>query len=156
MPDDHNNAVETFILCELAGTPYGVRSRFVQQLEMVEHVTPVPNAAPAVEGVVFSRGQVIPALNLRVRFGFERAAFDLRTRLVVVNVDGRTIGLIVDAAREFVSIAADSIEPPPDAVSGLGGNYLEGIASLGDRIVLMLDLAEVVRAASEAFAPEGA
>jgi len=73
-----------------------------------------------------------------------------------VNVDGRTIGLIVDAAREFVSIAADSIEPPPDAVSGLGGNYLEGIASLGDRIVLMLDLAEVVRAASETVAPEGA
>ena len=156
MSDDHKIANETFILCELAGTPYGVRSRFVQQLEMVEHVTPVPNAAPAVEGIVFSRGQVIPALNLRVRFGFERAAFDLRTRLVVVNVDGRTIGLIVDAAREFVSIAVDSIEPPPDAVSGLGGNYLEGIASLGDRLVLLLDLAEVARVSPEADAPEGA
>ena len=153
MTDDHKNANETFILCELAGTPYGVRSRFVQQLEMVEHVTPVPNAAPAVEGVVFSRGQAIPALNLRVRFGFERAPFDLRTRLVVVDVEGRSIGLIVDTAREFVAIPTASIEPPPDAVAGLAGDYLEGIASLGDRIVLVLDLAEVARITPEAVAP---
>lgn len=153
MPDDPQNAVESFILCELAGTSYGVRSRFVQQLEMVEHVTPVPNAAPAVEGVVFSRGQAIPALNLRVRFGFERAPFDLRTRLVVVDVEGRSIGLIVDTAREFVSIPSGSIEPPPDAVAGLAGDYLEGIASLGDRIVLVLDLAEVVRVTSDGAAP---
>ena len=153
MRDDQQNAVETFVLCELAGTAYAVRSRFVQQLEMVEHVTPVPNAAPAVEGVVFSRGQAIPALNLRVRFGFERAPFDLRTRLVVVDVEGRSIGLIVDTAREFVAIPSDSIEPPPDAVAGLAGDYLEGIASLGDRIVLVLDLAEVARITPEAAAP---
>jgi purine-binding chemotaxis protein CheW len=136
---------ETFILCEVAGTSYGVRSRHVQQLEMVEHVTPVPNAAPAVEGVVFSRGQVIPAVNLRVRFGFPKIPYDLRTRLVVVDVDGRTVGLIVDAAREFVRVAAGAIERPPDAMAGLGGGYLEGIASLDDRIVLVLDLAEVAR-----------
>ena len=69
------NDAEPFILFELAGTTYGVRSRFVQQIEMIEHVTPVPNAPPAVEGVVLARGQVIPALNLRARFGFERIAF---------------------------------------------------------------------------------
>ena len=153
MPDDRQNPDESFILCELAGTSYAVRSRFVQQLEMVEHVTPVPNAPPAVEGVVLSRGQAIPALNLRVRFGFERVPFDLRTRLVVVEVEGRSIGLIVDAAREFVSIPTASIEPPPDAVSGLARDYLEGIASFGDRIVLVLDLAEVTRISSDADAP---
>src|SRR4030095_4156868 len=95
---------EPFILFELAGTTYGVRSRFVQQVEMVEHITPVPNASEAVEGVVFARGQVVPALNLRVRFGFEKAAFDLRSRLIVVNTGGRVVGMIVDTAREFLSI----------------------------------------------------
>src|SRR5687768_4845329 len=113
--DPERQGSESFILCEIAGTFYGVRSRHVRQLEMVEHVTPVPNAPPAVEGVVFSRGQVIPALNLRARFGFERVPYDLRARLVVVDVEGRPIGLIVDAAREFVSIDAASIEPPPEA-----------------------------------------
>jgi purine-binding chemotaxis protein CheW len=68
--------MEPFILFELAGTTYGVRSNFVQQIEMVEDVSSVPNAHPAVEGVVLVRGQVIPALNLRTRFGFDKIARD--------------------------------------------------------------------------------
>ena len=71
---------------------------------MIEHITPVPNAIPVVEGVVHARGRVVPALNLRVRFGFEKVSFDLRSRLLVVNVEGRVVGLLVDTAREFVRI----------------------------------------------------
>lgn len=138
------NGVEPFILFELAGTTYGVRSRFVQQIEMIEHVTPVPNAPPAVEGVVLARGQVIPALNLRTRFGFERIAFDLRSRLVVVNTGGRTLGLIVDSAREFLRIPETDIEPPPEAITGLSGKYLEGVATVRERIILVLNLDEVI------------
>lgn len=138
------NDAEPFILFELAGTTYGVRSRFVQQVEMIEHVTPVPNAPAAVEGVVLARGQVIPALNLRARFGFERIAFDLRSRLVVVSTGGRTLGLIVDSAREFLRIPATAIEPPPEAITGLSGKYLEGVATIKERIILVLNLDEVI------------
>lgn len=138
------NDAEPFILFELAGTTYGVRSRFVQQIEMVEHVTPVPNAPAAVEGVVLARGQVIPALNLRARFGFERVAFDLRSRLVVVSTGGRTLGLIVDSAREFLRIPEAAVEPPPEAITGLSGKYLEGVATIRGRIILVLDLDEVI------------
>ncbi len=60
-----------------------------------------------VDGVVFSRGAVVPAVNLRARFGFERAPYDARTRLIVVQHGGRSVGLIVDSAREFVTIPAD-------------------------------------------------
>ena len=135
---------ETFILFMLAGTTYAVRTRDVQHMEMVEEITPVPNAPVFVEGVVFSRGQVVPVLNLRARFGFERAALDLRSRLLVVHVAGRTLGLLVDSAREFAPIAAETIRPPQDALTGLNGNYLEGVAVLNDRIVLVLDLAAVI------------
>lgn len=138
------SGAEPFILFELAGTTYGVRSRFVQQIEMIEHVTPVPNAPAAVEGVVLARGQVIPALNLRARFGFERIALDLRSRLVVVNTGGRTLGLIVDSAREFLRIPETAIEPPPEAITGLSGKYLEGVATVRERIILVLDLSEVI------------
>lgn len=141
-----SNDAEPFILFELAGTTYAVRSRFVQQVEMVEHVTPVPNAPTAVEGVVLARGQVIPALNLRARFGFERVAFDLRARLVVVSTAGRTLGLIVDSAREFLRIPESSIEPPPEAITGLSGKYLEGVATIKGRIILVLNLDEVIDA----------
>jgi chemotaxis signal transduction protein len=136
--------MEPFILFELAGTMYGVRSRFVQQIEMIEDVASVPNAHPAVEGVVLVRGQVIPALNLRTRFGFERIARDLRSRLVVINTGARVVGLIVDTAREFLKLETDSIEPPPEALTGLSGHYLEGIATIGERMILILNLEAVL------------
>lgn len=135
---------ESFILFELAGTTYGVRSQIVQQMEMIEHITSVPNAPACVEGLVFARGQVVPALNLRVRFGFDKIPHDLRTRLVVIANGGRHVGLVVDAAREFVSISADALQPPPEAISGLSGKYLQSIARLGDRLVLVLDIDEVL------------
>ena len=112
---------EPYVLFELAGTAYAVPSRAVQRMEMVEHVTPVPNAPPFVDGVVFSRGRVVPAVNLRRRFGFDRAAYDLKTRLIVVAHADRAVGLIVDSAREFVTIPADAIQPPPEAWPGRAG-----------------------------------
>lgn len=136
--------MEPFILFELAGTTYGVRSRFVQQIEMVDEVASVPNAHPAVEGVVLVRGQVIPALNLRTRFGFERIERELRSRLVVINSGTRVVGLVVDTAREFLKIPAESITPPPEALTGLSGHYLEGIATIGDRMILILNLEAVL------------
>ena len=141
---DRASARTTYILFIVAGTTYAVRSDQVLHMEMVEHVTPVPNAPVFVEGVVFSRGQVVPVMNLRARFGFERAAFDLRTRLLVVQHDARRVALLADEAREFVPIAEASIRPPNEAIGGLSGNYLEGVATLGERIVLILNIREVV------------
>ena len=145
----HQIDADTFVLFELAGTTYAVPSGDVQQLEMIEHITPVPNAAEAVEGVVFSRGQVIPAISLRTRFGFSKIEYDLRSRLLVVQVGGRNIGLIVDAAREFKRIPPDAVSPPPETLDGMSGKYLDGIATIGDRLILLLNLAEVVKTAEE-------
>ena len=135
---------EPYILFELAGTAYALASAAVQRMEMIEHVTPVPNAPAFVDGVVFSRGRVVPAINLRRRFGFDRAAYDLKTRLIVVAHGERVVGLIVDSAREFVLIPPDAIQPPPDGLTGTSGNYLGGIATVADRVILILDVAEVL------------
>jgi purine-binding chemotaxis protein CheW len=139
----------TFILFELAGTTYAVPSGNVQQLEMIEHITPVPNAPAAVDGVIFSRGQVIPAINLRTRFGFPKIEYDLRTRLIVVEADERRVGLIVDTAREFKKIPAAAISPPPETLSGLSGQYLDAIATIGERLILLLNLTEVIKTVDE-------
>jgi purine-binding chemotaxis protein CheW len=135
-----------YILFKVAGTTYGAPSHLVRHIEMVDQVTAVPNAAAFVEGVVFSRGQVVPVVNLRVRFGFAPAPRDLRARLLVVEVAGRTIALLTDEAREFVSIPDAAIHPPGEGIAGLSGNYLEGIATIGERIVLILDVARVIEA----------
>jgi purine-binding chemotaxis protein CheW len=146
---------DSFILFDLAGTTYAVPSRDVQHMEMVEHITPVPNAAPHVEGVVFSRGEVVPAINLRLRFGFPRTPPTLSSRLIIVKIGPRRVGLIVDTAREFRKITADAIQPPHESLTGLSGSYLAGIAKLGDRVVLLLNMNEVVNStAIEISIPE--
>ena len=148
------HASDRFILFHVAGTTYAVSSRDVRHMEMIENVTPVPNAPPFVDGVVFSRGEVVPVISLRARFGFERAPYDLRSRLVVVQAGGRTVGLVVDEAREFVAIPASAIQPPQESLAGLSGRYLEGIASIGDRLVLILNLEHLLNSTTSVSTAE--
>src|SRR6476469_7826035 len=143
MTTQTNNS-KSYILFELAGTSYAVASGDVQQMEMVEKITPVPSAPSFVDGVVFARGQVVPVVNLRARFGFERIPCDMRTRLMVVSRSGRTVGLLIDTAREFVVLEDDAIKPPPETITGLSGKYLAGIASAGERLVLVLNVDEII------------
>ncbi len=135
---------DTYILFQLAGDSYGVSSEVVLHVDMLDHVTPVPNTASAVDGVVFSRGQVIPALNLRARFGLEREAPTTSTRLIFIKLQQRTVALVVDAAREFRRISAESIRAVEGSLHGIQGNYVKGVATLGDRVVLLLDVAAVL------------
>lgn len=139
------SGADSYVLCELAGTTYAVRSDDIEQLEMVGQLTPVPNAPPFVDGVTSVRGRVIPAVSLRARFGFERQAHDLRSRLIVVRLDSRSVGLIVDNAREFAAIPEEAIQPPPEGLVELSTRYLRGIAHLGERVVLVLDVSELLR-----------
>jgi purine-binding chemotaxis protein CheW len=135
---------DNYIVFSLNGTPYALPSREVTHVELLEYVTRVPNAPHYVDGVVFSRGAVVPALNLRARFGFERVPVDAKTRLVVVQQQGRHIGLVVDSAREFLTIPETAIQPPSEALTGLSGRYIRGIATLGERLIIILNLSEVL------------
>ena len=144
-----DNQTESYILFELAGTTYGVRSQEVKHMELVEQITSVPNAPRFVEGVVFSRGQVIPALNLRVRFGFPAQEHTARSRLIVVEAGERTVGLIVDSAREFRNLPGNAIQPPNESIAGLSGKYLRGIAIVNERLILLLDIKEALTLGGE-------
>jgi purine-binding chemotaxis protein CheW len=132
------------VLFELGGSIYAIPSRNVRHIDMFEHVTLVPNANPAIDGVVFSRGQVIPALNLRVRFGFPRVPNTLRTRIVFATVHDRTVGLIVDTAREFRNLSAETIRPIEETLTGINRKYLKAVAQIGERLVLIPDLEAVL------------
>ena len=136
---------DSYVLCEVAGTLYAVGSDDIEQLDMLGGVTPVPNAPAFVDGVTSIRGRVVPVVNMRARFGFDRAEADLRTRVVVVRSGARAVGLVVDSAREFAAIPASSVQPPPDALSEESTRYFRGIAHLGQRLVLLLDVRELLQ-----------
>lgn len=139
-----NANAESYVLFELGENVYALPSRSVLHIDMLEHITVVPNANPAIDGVVFSRGQVIPALNLRVRFGFPRKENNLRTRIVFATIHDRTVGLIVDAAREFKNFSSESIRPIEKTLTGINDKYLTAVAKLGERLVLILDLEAIL------------
>lgn len=149
MAETERKTRETYILFELAGALYGIPSQQIQQLQMIEQITPVPQAPGYVDGVAFNRGKVIPAVNLRARFGFPRKEYDESTRLIVTQTHERTVGLIVDTAREFVALLHDTIQPPPDIGSKDGVQYLSGVATLNDRLILLLNLAPILDSGSE-------
>src|ERR1051326_6636051 len=145
----NSNHSESFVLFGLAGKPCAVRSHAVQSVEMVEHVTAVPNALPFVEGLIFTRGRLIPSVNLRIRLGFPKIPMDQRrTRILVIRSNEHTAGMLVDSAREFISIPANAIEPKDETDDfkniGFSTRYLKGIATLGNRRVLILNLEEVI------------
>ena len=135
---------DSYIIFELDGAAYGVSSAMVQHVDLLEHVTPVPNTAAAVDGVVFSRGQVIPAINLRARFGLARQPPTPQTRLVFLKVQQRIVALIVDAAREFQRIPPETIQPIQKTLVGIQGNYVEGVATVKGRSVLIIDVGAVL------------
>ena len=143
---------DNYILFTVAGTSYALPSQDVAHVEMVEQVTRVPNAPPFVDGVVFSRGQVVPAINMRARFGFERAPLDVAARLLVVQHGGRSVGLLVDACREFMTVPASAIHAPGEALSGLSAHYVDGVASVGDRLIVILGLERLLALTAPAAA----
>ena len=146
-----SEGMQSYILFKLGETTFAVASAIVQELELVEDITPVPNAASYVEGIVLVRGRVVPVINLRARFGMPRIPWDQQARIIVLDIKGRKVGLLVDAAREFLEISGEDVQPPPNTVSGVSTQLLEGVAVLGDRLVLILDI-EKLLSASEAEA----
>ena len=147
---------DNYIVFTVAGTAYALPSHEVGHVELVENVTRVPNAPRWVDGVVFSRGVVVPALNLRSRFGFDPVPYDTRTRLIVVAREARHVGLIVDSAREFVRISEEIVQPPGEGLTTLSGRYLRGVATLGDRMIFILDLGELLDSATLPAGPDPA
>ena len=143
---------DNYILFTVAGTSYALPSQDVAHVEMVEQITRVPNSPAFVDGVVFSRGQVVPAINMRARFGFERAPLDVSSRLLVVNSRGRSVGLLVDACREFMTVPPSAIHPPGEALSGLSAQYVDGVATIGNRLIVLLGLERLLGSTEHAVA----
>lgn len=139
-----DSPLQTYIIFEIATTTYAIATSLVRQMEMVENITPVPNAPVFVEGVVFSRGQVIPAINLRLRFGLQKIPYNTGTRLIVTQIGNRTCGLIADTAREFISIPDSDIQPPPETIKEGTNQYISGIVFLKNRTLLVVDPEKII------------
>jgi purine-binding chemotaxis protein CheW len=119
---------------------FGVDILKVREINRMMDITRVPKSPPFVEGVINLRGKVIPVINLRKRFAMETRESDKETRIIVVEVDTKTIGFIVDSVSEVLRIPADTVEPPPPFVADVDAEYISGVGKLEDRLLILLDL----------------
>ena len=128
----------------LAQEEYGVEITKVQEIILMGEITRVPQTPEYIKGLINLRSTVIPIVDLRLRFGLDRQEPTDETRIMVVNVGGKTIGIIVDAVSEVLRISKDQIAPPPPTVAGLGREYLTGLVKLENRLLILLDIDKIL------------
>lgn len=128
----------------LGSEEYGVDIAQVQEINRMVSITHVPRAPQFMEGVINLRGQLIPIIDLRSRFGMERSEKTKHTRIVVTEIGSRRIGMVVDSVSEVLRIPVEQIEDAPDLVAGVDTEYIRGVGKMGDRLIIMLDLGRVI------------
>ncbi len=132
------------VLFKVDDAEYVVPAADVLQMESFTSATRVPGAPPYVKGLVHIRGRVVPLVDLRARFGLPPSEPTLDTRIVVLEHGGRTVGLLVDVAREVVRISPGDLKHPPDLLGARDEGYVEAVAKIGARLLMLLDLKRVI------------
>lgn len=132
------------IVFQLQEEEYGVPVRQVRSIEKVQHITRVPRTVDFVKGVINLRGLVTPIVDLRKRFGITDTAYTDSTRIIIVVLGDMEVGLIVDAANDVIDIPMNSIEPPPEVVGMVEVEYINGVAKLDKRLLILLNLDKVL------------
>ena len=123
---------------------FGVDILYVQEINRMSQVTKVPNSPEFVNGVINLRGRVIPVIDLRLKFGMPKKEPDKNTRIIVIEVSGKTVGFIVDSVNEVLRISKDVTEPPPELAMGVNSEYIKAVGKLEDRLLILIDLEKIL------------
>ena len=135
---------QQLVVFDLSSEAYGVDIGAVREIIRLQDITKVPRTPEFVEGVINLRGKVIPVVDLRKRFGLPAEEESKENRIVVVDIGAQDIGVIVDAVTEVLRIATESVEPPASVITTADSEYLLGIAKLDSRLIILLDLEQVL------------
>jgi purine-binding chemotaxis protein CheW len=132
------------IVFQLMEKEYAVGVDVVESIEKLISITRVPKTPSYIKGVINLRGVVTPIVDLRERFGMEVKTLDDSSRIIIVSLEEFEVGLIVDAANDVIDIPVDSIEPQPEVVGSIESEFISGVAKVGKRLLVMLNLEKVL------------
>jgi len=124
---------------------YGVRIGAVREIVRVPEITSVPSAPELIEGVINLRGKIIPVMDLRKRFGQTEIVSDKKNRILVVELEDKLIGLIVNAASEVLKIPPSEIDSPGSVFAEGESSYVTGVGKLKGRLIILLDIAKLLQ-----------
>jgi len=124
---------------------YGVRIGSVREIVRVPEITAVPSAPDLIEGVINLRGKIIPVMDLRKRFGQTEIQPDKKNRILVVELENKLVGLIVNAASEVLKIPPSDIETPGNVFAEGESSYVTGVGKLKGRLIILLDISKLLQ-----------
>lgn len=124
---------------------FGVYIHIVQEIVRVPEITPVLEMPHFVEGVINLRGKIVSIIDLSKRLRIEASAKSRASRILIIEVEKKTVGLLVDAVTEILRIPPESIEPAPDIVTAVGAEYIIGVGKLPNKLIILLDLKNILK-----------
>ena len=143
--DDEEQQENKFLMFKLGEEEYGIDITRITAIEELPQITNIPDMPNFVKGVINLRGKVIPAVDLRLRFGIEEKEYDDRTCIIIVSIKESTIGLIVDIVSEVHEIKENDIGAPPSFKNASGKEqYIAGLAKKGEEVKIILDVEKII------------
>lgn len=142
---EQREAIAQLVVFQLGQELYGADISAVLEVSPLQRVTRVPRTPPYIEGVTNLRGRVVPVVDLRRRLGLPVTAATKSTRIAVAELEGGQVGMIVDAVLEVLRVPANAIEPPTQLLSKIESEYVQGVAKVEGKLIVLLDLARVLQ-----------
>ncbi len=139
---------------KLGAEEFGLDVMNVREIDKTVTFTQIPNSPDFIEGIINLRNNVIPVIDLRRKFNMEFKLNDQHTRIIVAELEGKTVGLRVDAVQEVLRISSDGLEPPPSTVFGTDAIFIKGIARVGVKILMLVNLAPLISSGERIFTEE--
>lgn len=129
-----------YLTFRLGNEEYGIDILKVQEIRSYEVPTRIANAAPCFKGVVNLRGVIVPIVDLRLKFGCDSVEYNSFTVVIVLNIRNRVVGAVVDSVSDVLELPGEAVRPAPDIDTSVDTSYITGIASIQDRMLILLDI----------------
>jgi purine-binding chemotaxis protein CheW len=123
---------------------YGIDILKVQEIRGYEAVTAIANAPEFIKGVINLRGIIVPVVDMRIKFNLGSVTYDETTVVIILNVANRVVGMVVDGVSDVTTLSADEIKPPPEFGSGLDTQYLQGLGTVDERMIILVDIEKLM------------
>ncbi len=123
---------------------YAVDILKIKEIKLMQEITNVPKAPDFVEGVINLRGDIVPIIDLKKKLNLGAADLNEESKIIVVEIDTKMVGVIVDEVSEVIEIEDSKLSPPPPIIGGIEAEYLKGVGKLGDRLLILLDLDKIL------------
>ncbi|WP_434510746.1 chemotaxis protein CheW [Desulfitobacterium sp. AusDCA] len=130
------------IVFNLGNEEYGINISFAKEIVRIPQITKVPNMPAFMEGIIDLRGQVIPIVDPKKKFGFAQTERGIDSKLLILDLEGMNLGVIVDDVSEVVNISENALEKLSGKMAAIGGKSIEGIYKIDERLILLINALE--------------